>query len=201
MDKTFADRVHAVAAAIVSGLLHSRKPDKLTMAAIAADAVNLTVRVDAAIAAHQPAPQPEPTEDALREAYERGRANPWRHASEPRNCAAVAMYRGEDWEKRSGLYAKGSDLPLGAVWVPFPAAVPPRSPQPEPTADAIQRAYERGVNDGRANPWLPAVCDKPDLVFAFSSDRDTIMLKAPGLVRSDELWVPAPPIAVPWSSR
>jgi hypothetical protein len=75
------------------------------------------------------------------------------------------------------------------------------APQPEPTADAIQRAYERGVNDGRANPWLPAVCDKPDLVIAFNSDRDTLMLKAPQFVRSDELWVPAPPIAVPWSSR
>jgi hypothetical protein len=71
----------------------------------------------------------------------------------------------------------------------------------EMTEDAIQRAYERGVNDGRANPWLPAVCDKPDLVFAFSADRDTIMLKAPQFVRSDELWVPAPPIADPFANR
>ena len=75
------------------------------------------------------------------------------------------------------------------------------APQPEPTEDAIQRAYERGVNDGRANPWLPAACDKPDLVIAYNADRDTIMLKAPQFVRSDELWVPAPPIAVPFASR
>jgi hypothetical protein len=69
------------------------------------------------------------------------------------------------------------------------------------TEDALRDVYHLGVSDGRANPWLPAACDKPDLVIAFSSDRDTLMLKAPGLVRSDELWVPAPPIAAPWSSR
>jgi hypothetical protein len=69
------------------------------------------------------------------------------------------------------------------------------------TEDALRDAYHLGVSDGRANPWLPAACDKPDLVFAFSADRDTIMLKAPQFVRSDELWVPAPPIAVPSSSR
>jgi hypothetical protein len=128
MDKTFADRVHAAAAAIAGGMYADPNVHELDHAYAARDAIRLVLAVDAAIAARQPAPQPEPTADAIREAYERGladgRANPWRHASEQRNCAAVAMYRGEDWEKRSGLYAKGSDLPLGAVWVPFPIAVP-----------------------------------------------------------------------------
>lgn len=70
----------------------------------------------------------------------------------------------------------------------------------KPTRDEIQQAYQRGVNDGRANPWLPACCPMPDLVIAYDSDRDLLLLKAPGSVRPYEMWVPAPPIFAPKSS-
>jgi hypothetical protein len=129
MDRIFADRVHAAAAAIAGGMYADPNVKSLDRGWTAREATQLVLAVDAAIAAHQPAPQPEPTADALRD------------------------------------------------------------------------AYHLGVSDGRANPWLPAACDKPDLVIAFSADRDELMLKAPGLVQSDELWVPAPPIAVPFASR
>jgi hypothetical protein len=126
MDKTFADRVHAAAAAIAGGMMADSNVVSYDKNAVARDAINLVLAVDAAIAAHQPAPQPEPTADALREAYERGladgRTNPWRAASEQRNCAAVAFYHDVTW--RSELCAPMSPLRDGAVWVPFPIAVP-----------------------------------------------------------------------------
>ena len=115
--------------------------------------------------------------------------------------AAAARMRCE----RAYKDADDDELATAAVWLVLAvdAAIADHHPaaQPEPTADAIQRAYERGVNDGRANPWRHGLSGLPDLVIAFDADRDTLLLKAPQSVRSSDAWVPAPPIAVPFASR
>jgi hypothetical protein len=132
MDKTFADRVHAAAAAIAGGMWADPNMEGYDDHTVAGFAVDLVLAVDAAIAARQ----------------------------------------GE----RQAMHI---------------------APDPQ----AIEEAYQRGLADGRASPWRPSTDKMPELVIAYDSYRDTLLLKAPQSVRPGELWVAAPPIAAPPSSR